>query len=538
MYARETAIDNRLCLCFGPYFLTTTTDFNSPFKGERTKAKNNKSAFKVKNLNIIACLFARLPTVVLFATGFIISPLYAGSALADTDLQDVLSGFDTTLPVALDDVDVSDGINAILDGFDGPLGTEPDNINEPPAPLQWLDPFGSLSIMGTWNFAHDTPSEGEADFRNLSMLRTTGALGVDIDLNSWQLRISGHGFYDAAYSIQGREQYTDDMLDDYGQEWEFDELNLAGDLTDDLDIKIGRQIVVWGKADNLRVTDILNPLDNRILGMVDIKYKRLPVAMSKLDYYSGPWNVSVIVINEVRFDKIPVYNSDFYPGNGPAVSDVEPTNFALDTQQYAMAVNGIFSGWDLSFYQAWVYDGRPHLTLKDSTPVREHNRVSMSGMTGNIAFGNWLFKGEGAWWNGLKYGAVSAKNFNRIDLMAGVEYTGFSETMLSLEFVNRHIIHYNQQLASPPDLTEQDVQQTVLMVSRDFFNDRTQAKLLCSFFDTTGDGGAFERLQLEHELSDAVSITGGIIFYQSGDLQAFSDLGGNDRIFLEYVYSF
>jgi len=71
----------------------------------------------------------------------------------------------------------------------------------------------------------------------------------------------------------------------------------------------------------VRVTDILNPLDNRLPGMVDIKNLRLPVAMTKLDYYTGLWNLSGIMIHEARFDKTPVFNSDFYPGAGPLPSE-------------------------------------------------------------------------------------------------------------------------------------------------------------------------------------------------------------------------
>ena len=492
----------------------------------------------VNILRMIARMRIYLLSTIIASLAF--SPLYSGTAWGDDNLEDILSGFDEPPPAEEpEDTDITDDMSDVLDGFDEIQGTATDGP-EASSPIMppWLEPFGSISIMGTWNFAHDAPAAGDADYRDLSMLRTTVALGADIDIGVWRARISGHGFYDAAYSIEGSEQYSDTLLDDYEQELEFDEVYIEGSLSNNIDIKIGRQVVVWGKADNLRVTDILNPLDNRFLGLVDIKYKRLPVTMSKFDYYTGPWNLSGIVINEVRFSKDPVYNSDFYPGDSPAVTEIEPTSFSLDTQQYAVAINGIFNGWDLSFYQAWVYDSRAHLTEEDGTYVREHNRVSMTGMTGNIGFGNWLFKGEGAWWNGLEYGAVPDETFNRIDLMAGVEYTGFSETMISVEFVNRHIGNFDKLLETAPDYTEENIQQTALMISRDFFNDTTQVKLLCTLFGNLGEGGAFERLQVEHDLNDHVTLTGGVIVYQSGDMMAFSDIGDNDRIFLEYLYSF
>ena len=459
-------------------------------------------------------------------------------ALAGDGLDDVLSGFDDQVEQTTE-AEIDDELGGALSGFDEPGETaSSESTTETDLLPEWLDLFGSFSLAGSWNYAHDAPAAGEAEYRGLSMLRATGALGVDIDIGSWQARISGHGFYDAAYSIQGREHYTKNLLDTYEQELEFDELYLVGSLTDSLDLKIGRQVVVWGKADNLRVTDILNPLDNRVPGMVDIKYKRLPVTMTKLDYYIGDWNLSGIVINEVRFDKTPVYNSDFFPGNAPLPPQKEPTNFSLDTQQYGLAVNGIFSGWDLSLYQAWVYDSRAHLSVESGTPVPIHNRVSMNGMTANAAFGNWLLKGEGAWWHDLEFTTLQGEPVERVDLMAGIEYTGFTETMLSIEFVNRHIIDFDERLKLAPDFAQQDVQQTALMFTRDFINDTVQLKILCSIFGTHGEDGAFERFQLEYDYSDHVTLTGGIIFYQSGDQIAFSDVEENDRIFLEYSYAF
>lgn len=126
----------------------------------------------------------------------------------------------------------------------------------------------------------------------------------------------------------------------------------------------------------------------------------------------------------------------------------------------------------------------------------------------------------------------------RVDLMTGIEYTGFSETMLSVEFVNRHIVDFDERLKLAPDFARQDVQQTALMFTRDFINDTVQLKILCSIFGTHGEDGAFERFQLEYDYSDHVTLTGGIIFYQSGDQIAFSDVEEKDRIFLEYSYAF
>ena len=460
------------------------------------------------------------------------------AALYAQDLDDVLSGFDSAVEEPENENTIDD-VDELLSGFDDTPAEpqEEDAANSNVIP-EWLQLSGSLGLAGSLNFAHDAPEENEADFRDLSMLRTTVTLSSEMRWGNWQAKISGHGFYDAAYSIQGREQYSNTLLDDYEQEFEIDDLYLQGSLTSNFDIKTGRQVVVWGKSDNVRVTDILNPLDNRLPGMVDIKFRRLPVTMTKLDYYTGDWNLSGIMIHEVRFDKNPVYNSDFYPGKAPLPPEKTP-DVSFDNQQYGLALNGIFSGWDLSLYGAWVYDGRAHVTEDvDGSLYREHSRVFMTGMTVNMAFGNWLLKGEGAWFDGLEFATVEDDEFSRLDLMAGIEYMGFSETVLSLEIVNRHLFDFDEQLISSPDIAQEDTFQTVATLVRDFANDTFQLKILLSFFGTHGEDGAFERFQLDYDLTDSVTMTGGVIFYQSADQGALSTIEDNDRVFFELIYEF
>ncbi len=452
------------------------------------------------------------------------------------NLDEVLSGFDEPSNSPLENAAAED--DDVFSGFDDPVQAGGQQVREVLAFPEWFDLGGSVGLVSSVNFTHSAPQENQADFRGLSMLRTSINLEAEVTLGDWKARLGGHGFYDAAYALQGRDQYTDELLDLYEQELEFDEVSLAGKLTSDLDIKIGRQIVVWGKSDNIRVTDILNPLDNRIPGMVDIKNRRLPVAMTRLDYYAGPWNISPIVVHEVRFDKNPVYNSDFFPGSSSLAAENKPGN-SLENQQYALALNGIFSGWDMSLYGAWVFDPKSHL-VEDENGVlhREHNRIFMGGASANIALGNWLLKGEAACFSGLEYSSVPEEEFTRLDMLAGIEYTGFAETVISLEVVDRHLFDFDRRLGSSPDFAQENEVQTVAKLVRDFANDTVQVKLLVSVFGTHGEDGAFERFQVDYDLSDDMVLTGGVVLYQSGDRGALSSIEDNDRLFLELNYYF
>jgi hypothetical protein len=401
----------------------------------------------------------------------------------------------------------------------------------------WFDLSTILRLQSTYSFSHDSPESGEPDYRGNSLLRGSVELTGDVDKWGWKGRLGIKGFYDLAYEIQGeKDLYTSKYLDEYEKEIELGEAYIQGSLSENLDVKIGRQIVVWGKSDTIRVTDILNPLDSRQPGLVDIRDLKLPVTMSKLDYYFGNWNLSTLLIHEPRFDKIPVFNGDFFPGTMALPREEKPVT-SLENQQLGMALNGIFTGWDVSFYGASVFDRRAHLE-REASPVREHARVLMLGVAANVALGNWLWKTEAAYWHGLHYSNLPSEEKKRFDLLGAFEYHGFSETVISFEIVNRHILGFDERLKLPADGEQEDQLQYALRFVRDFNNDTLHFTLLHVSYDLFVEDGGFSRCQLEYDVTDGLSITGGVVFYNSGDFLPFQDIGDNDRVLFEVEYRF
>lgn len=400
----------------------------------------------------------------------------------------------------------------------------------------WLGVTGIMRVESTLSINHDSPPSGEPDYRGLSMLR--GSMEVITDWDRWGLkgRLACKGFYDLAYRLTGeRELYSEKYLGDYEREFELGEAYIQGSLRENIDVKIGRQVVVWGKADTLRVTDILNPLDSRLPGLVDIRDLKLPVTMTRLDTYFGEWNFSTTLVHEPRFDKIPVYNGDFFPGNRPGPKDNKP-GMSLENQQLGLALNGIFSGWDFSFYGASVFDKRGHLEMTP-TLVREHERVLMLGYATNVALGNWLLKSEGAYWHGLKFSLLPNEEKSRLDLLAAFEYQGFTDTVISFELVNRHFFDFDARLKGFPIGQKQDQLQYALRFVRDFYNDTLHFTLLNVSQGLLMEDGGFTRCQVEYDVVDALSVTGGVVLYTSGDIP-FQEIGDNDRIFMTFEYHF
>jgi len=484
----------------------------------------------VRDNRTIALIFVLLMAFTLLLPG----PTFG---IEDETLDEIITGFDDKKSGA-----PADTMQDVLEGFDDDTKEVKPKFTKDEIKPSVFSLNGDVKLGASYNFAHDKPEGNGTDWRGLSRLCTELSLELNAKLSSaWQARISGKGTYDFAYAIRGRDEFTDDVLDNYEKELELGETYVQGSLTKSLDIKLGRQIVVWGKSDNIRVTDVLNPLDMREPGLTDIEDLRLPVAMSRLDYYIGDWNLTGIVIHEIRFNKSPEYGSDFYPSSTPPPHEDKPGSRCKNTE-YAAAINGIFSGWDISFYWADFYNDTPHMELVSAGPPPQiewkHARLKMFGAAFNQALGNWLLKTEAAYIDGFKFFNLPGKEYSRTDVLAGAEYSGFKDTALSLEVANRRINDFDEVLGLAPDKAQKDEFQWVMRLTRDFLNETLTLNFLASTFGGTGQDGALQRFSAEYNITDSVQITGGVVFYQSGDLAMYSNIGDNDRLFCEIKYSF
>lgn len=466
----------------------------------------------------------------------------APPAGAQQSLDDALKGFEDTPSAPPSGKGAASPFDRDLEGFDEPAGKTQSKPGETKASEPFLPPWlrlgGGISQDISYNYAHDAPRGGETDHRGLSGLRSRVDLEADIRFSrDWRARLAGYGFYDWAYRINGRDNYTEQFLDEYESDADLGDAYIQGKLLSKLDVKLGRQVVVWGKSDNIRITDVLNPLDIRLPGRTDIEDLRLLVTMTKVDAYFGKWNLAAIAIHEIRFNKAPVFGSDFFTAPGPPPPEDEPEE-GFDDREYAVALNGTFSGWDLSLYGAYIFDDLPHAETTPGGLRLRHSRLRMGGMAANIALGNWLLKGEAAYFDGIEFLAAPGETFSRLDALAGVEYSGFRDTTISFEAANRHLFGFDNRTEAPPDDARRNDFQTAIRVTQKYFNDTLEVTVLASTFGPKGQNGGFQRFQAVYDWTDSVEIMGGVINYMSGDTQRFSGIGGNDRLFARIKYRF
>src|SRR2546425_6541737 len=110
---------------------------------------------------------------------------------------------------------------------------------------------------------------------DVSKLRTTGWLeGKYAFSEAVSLRVAARAWYDVVFDITGR--YPASVERDQKTELDLREALLSVSRGD-LDVRLGRQQIVWGEAISSFVTDVVNPRDFREFILPDFTELRIPI---------------------------------------------------------------------------------------------------------------------------------------------------------------------------------------------------------------------------------------------------------------------
>ncbi len=415
-----------------------------------------------------------------------------------------------------------------------------------------------------YSHAYDDP-----DF---SKIKSTLNLNLDWKIASdWKAKINWNGFYDYSYSYRGRDEFTDETLETYESESEFREVYVDGGINNWFRIKIGRQFIAWGQSESSQITDVANPRDLREIGMVDLEDSRVPVAATKLSFLFGSVELNAVAIHEIRGNKVPSVGSEFdllqnIRGPGVVIEEEEIPESKAENTEYLVRLFKTFNGGDFGVMWADIYDDYAHMEFRELvvnlpnyvlTLVPQHKRIKTYGFSANMVSDSWLFKTEMA----RKLGVAVARKDTEAQLkvvagagnatynedtqiiktwsekntysgMIGVEYSGIQDMTISVEAVGERIEEYEENLSS-----KETTAQAVLIVSYSALHDTFDSQLFWIHF--TDNNGDVYRLNLEYDIIDALSVSGGFIAYEADDEDAtVYNYRKNDRVFVSLKYSF
>jgi len=323
----------------------------------------------------------------------------------------------------------------------------------------------------------------------------------------------------------------------------------------DIDLRIGRQQVVWGEADGLRINDIINPQDFKEFILQDYIDSRIPLWMVKIDYYLGDFTFEGLIIPEFKRNRFPRGGSEweFYHPSPPPLLGVTKHNnkkpaHCFKNWEWGLRVFKFIKGWDLSGSYFYSWDDFPTFHRKIKTfpksilPTLElsprHHRFHVFGFTYNKAVGPLIFRGEGGYYLN-KYLAIAdpeeSDGFKKRDYlyyMLGCDYHLLRNVDLSFQFIQKVITHYEKYFS------EDNVQNSLsLFIQTDFLHETLKPVLLLIYGANQGEFWISPKVS--YDISDTIQLVLGGEFFEGGNKQSFfGQFNPNDQIYCELKYSF
>lgn len=279
-----------------------------------------------------------------------------------------------------------------------------------------------------WNgfFKNETAYRIKEPRSITKMRNVAGLTGVYSFTPRYRLTGSGWIYYDMAYDLYDYdtivarlERNSDEPLtflfnlgkekDSFGADLREFYLDM---MFDNVDVRLGRQLVVWGVLEGVRIVDEINPQDFRELIMPDLLDYRIPLWMAKVDWYrdEGAWQF--LWIPDIRFHKPAPPGSEWellqeVPGT------LYPDSWNLKNSEFGARLSTNLWDTDLTFSYFYTWDDFPVIYRRillntldtDMQFLPTFTRMTMYGGTATRQIGPAILKGEFAYVTG-KYFAV------------------------------------------------------------------------------------------------------------------------------------
>jgi len=411
-------------------------------------------------------------------------------------------------------LDVETAVETDGDGFQ-----KADVVFEPETLIEFGD-FGRLTVIGRIRIDPvDELEPGHPDF-----------------LNDVRSAVSRRAFIGDAVDIELREAYFDKYI---GNTF----------------LRLGKQQVVWGQADGLRVLDVINPLSFREFIIGDFEDRRVPLWMANAEVTAGTVTAQFLWIPDKTYDEIPP-NDGTFAITSPRFVPQEPEGFtgniALDEvrrpdrlikdDDYGVRLNAFLGGWDVSLNYLYLFRDeqvfrREIVDAGDILIRPDFERSHLIGGTASNAFGKFTLRTELG---------VSTNRFfltedpadldgvfetNEISYVIGVDYQFDADTFISAQVFQSYLTD------AAPGATRDDLDTTLsLLVTKEFMNDRVEIEGL--YLQSVNDGDGQFQIDASYELRSNLSLKVGADVFFGDHYGVFGQFDGTDRIRFGFEYGF
>ena len=310
--------------------------------------------------------------------------------------------------------------------------------------------------------------------------------------------------------------------------------------------RIGKQQVVWGEADGLKLLDKINPQSYREFTLDDFDDSRIPLWMVNAEINVGEDSVLQMLLitdstaHELASDESPfVFSSPILVPDASAVpagmnvtlQQAQAPDSGLQNSDLGMRLVSFVQGWDVSLNYLYHYVDTPVVSASvqgsDILIEQEYKRSHLIGGSASTSLGQWILRTELTYetdqYLRTKATFPGVVKSDVLSYVVGFDWQGWSDQFVSLQVFQSNILNN----ASEAVLDEQDSKMSFMWESK-FLNETLSFEVLALYSINDQDG--LNQVTLNYNWQANIDVyVGGDHFYGNQD-GLFGQFDGADRI--------
>lgn len=324
------------------------------------------------------------------------------------------------------------------------------------------------------------------------------------------------------------------------------------------DLRIGKQQIVWGKADGVFITDIVSPLNLSEFLLPDFDEIRTGVTAAKLDYYIANSTLELIWIPQFTPTIRPTSTSSWYIEPelpAPATYNWSKSIIApsLENSEFMLKWSAMTSNIDFELMAAYTWDDNPTLHVQKSFEINnatsppsmvltgllitpEYHRLAVAGGSISTEIKGVILRGESAYYHHKYFqtadpfaeDALIQKDY--LHYVIGVDFN-IGSVKLSTQFIQKYILNYDEYI------NESEIQNTATVMAR---YDMLRETLHLELFSYIGlsEHDALIRPKVTYDFDDSFSILAGANLFVGDSDGRFGQYQDNSMIYTKIKYAF
>lgn len=309
------------------------------------------------------------------------------------------------------------------------------------------------------------------------------------------------------------------------------------------DLKAGKQIVVWGVADGLRITDIVSPMDYSEFLARDYDDIRIPVNAFRLKYIKPSYNLELIFVPVSEFFVLPVDADNpwaiTHAFEMPYQANMDDTpDETLENSEFGGRFSFYLSGIDFSASALHTWNKMPVFNYGYSQNMdtllldANYKRLDMLGLDFSMPVSKFVIRGEVAeYLDGLvEYSDNVPISKSTLNFLLGVDWYAGNDWTLMAQYYHNKIQDYDETMTS-----DENTAYATVSISKKLL--RSMLNLSTYAYMDLINSGFFVRTAADYAVTDQIHIMAGYDWFH-GDKGMFSYYKDNSEAWVKAKFSF